>query len=125
MTRSARFCLLALALVLSAGQVLAATPPDAEMAAAASAVANAERAEPRGAAAQALETAKLRFAEARASIVRKKYRDALRQAEEARANADLALARAHLAQAQIGLDEKAARNADLRRQLLVQPESRP
>lgn len=125
MTRSARKFAPFLACALFAGQLLAAAPPDAEMAAAAVAIANAQRAEPRGAAAEALVAAQDRFAQAQASIGRKKYKDALRLAEEAHASADLALARARLVLAQAELDEKAARNADLRRQLLVLPENRP
>jgi hypothetical protein len=125
MTRSARNPALLLALALFAASVQAATPPDAEMAAAASAIASARRAEPRGPAAEALAVAQDRFALAEASIARKKYRDALRLAEEARASADLALARARLVNAQTELDAKAARNAELRRQLLVLPENGP
>jgi len=56
-------------------------------------------------------------------MARKKYRDAAQLADEARAIADLALANAQLVNAQDGFDERSARNADLRRQLLVQPES--
>lgn len=125
MTRTERSSAALLACALFAGQLLAATPPDAEMAAAASAIANAQRAEPRGLAAEALAAAQDRFAQAQASIGRKKYKDALRLAQEAQASADLALARARLAQAQAEVDAKAARNAALRRQLLVPPENGP
>ena len=113
------------AFVLLAGSAVAATPPDAEMAAAGAAIASAERAQPRGPAADVLANARGRFAQAQDAMARKKYRDALRLAEEARAVADLALAKARLVNARIEVEEKAARNADLRRQLLVLPESQP
>lgn len=109
---------------LLAGVAIAAPPPDAEMAAAGAAIANAERAAPRGPAADVLAHAQDRFAQAQDAMARKKYRDALRLAEQARATADLALAKARLVNARIEVEEKAARNADLRRQLLVLPESR-
>lgn len=112
------------AFFLLAGTALAATPPDAEMAAAVAAIASAERAQPRGPAADVLGLAQDRFALAQEAMGRKKYRDALRLAEEARAEADLALAKAQLVNAQIEVEQKSARNADLRRQLLVLPEGR-
>jgi hypothetical protein len=125
MTLSARNFYLTAAILLFAGTAIAATPPDAEMAAASAAIASAERAQPRGPAASALNQARDRFAQAQEAIGRKKYRDALRLAEQARAGADLALAKARLANARNEVDEKSARNADLRRQLLVLPESQP
>ena len=125
MTLSARNFYLTAAFVLLAGSAVAATPPDAEMAAAGAAIASAERAQPRGPAADVLANARGRFAQAQDAMARKKYRDALRLAEEARAVADLALAKARLVNARIEVEEKAARNADLRRQLLVLPESQP
>lgn len=128
MTLSARNFYLTAAILLFSGTAIAATPPDAEMAAASAAIASAERAEraqPHGPAAGALIQARDRFAQAQEAIGRKKYRDALRLAEQARAGADLALAKARLANARNEVDEKSARNADLRRQLLVLPESQP
>ena len=124
MTLSARNFHLMAAFFLLAGTALAATPPDAEMAAAGAAIASAERAQPRGPAADVLGLAQDRFALAQEAMGRKKYRDALRLAEEARAEADLALAKAQLVNAQIEVEQKSARNADLRRQLLVLPEGR-
>jgi hypothetical protein len=125
MTLSERILSLGLAFLLLSGPVLAATPPDAEMAAAAAAIASAERAQPRGPAAELLDQARASYASASQAMSRKKYRDALGLAEEAHASADLACAQARLANARAEVDEKAARNADLRRQLLVLPESRP
>ena len=123
MTLSARNFYLTAAILLLAGTATAALPPDAEMAAAGAAIASAERAQPRGAAADILVQARDRFAQAQEAMGRKKFRDAQRLAEEARATADLAQAKARLANARIEVDEKAARNADLRRQLLVLPEA--
>lgn len=125
MTLSARNFGLTIALLLFAGVTLAADPPTAEMAAAATALASAEHLQPQGPAADALREARDRFTQAQEAMDRKKYRDALRLAEEARAGADLALARAQLAGARAAVDEKSARNADLRRKLLVLPESNP
>jgi Domain of unknown function (DUF4398) len=122
MTRSKRNWGLALALLLQCGSVFAANPPDAEMAAAAAAIAGAERAGPRGPAAEVLAMSREKFARAQDAVARKKYRDAAQLADEARAIADLALANARLVNAQDAFDEKSARNADLRRQLLVLPE---
>ena len=125
MTLYARNFYLSAAIFLLAGTAVAATPPDAEMAAAGSAIASAERARPREPAADVLTLARGRFVQAQDAMARKKYRDALRLADEARATADLALAKARLVNARIEVDEKSARNADLRRQLLVLPELRP
>jgi hypothetical protein len=56
-------------------------------------------------------------------VARRKYKDALKLAAEARAIADQAAARARLIAARAEVEEKAARNADLRRQLQMQPEA--
>ena len=125
MTLSARNFYLVTVFLLLSGSALAITPPEAEMAAAGAAIASAERANPRGPAAEVLARARDRFAQAQDAMGRKKYRDALRLAEETRATADLALAKARLVNAQSDVDEKLARNAELRRQLLVLPESPP
>jgi len=125
MTLSARNFYLTAAFLLAAGTAIAAAPPDAEMAAAAAAIAGAERAQPRGPAAEVLVHAQGLFAQAQVAMTGKKFRDAQRLADEARATADLAQAKARLANARIEVEEKAARNADLRRQLLVLPENGP
>lgn len=122
MTLSRRKIHLALALYVLAGASFAASPPDAEMAAAAAAIASAERAQPRGIAAETLDQARQRYALAQQAMVRKKYKDARSLADEAHAAGDLAAARARLANVRMEIDEKSARNADLRRQLLVLPE---
>lgn len=95
------------------------------MTAAATAIAAAERMQPRGDAADTLAQSRDRFALAQQAMSRKKYRDAASLADEARASADLALAQARLTRARMDLDEKATRNADLRRQLLVLPGKTP
>ncbi len=121
MTLSTRNFQLAAAILLLAGTVAAAPPPEAEIAAAGAAIASAERSQPRGPAAETLAQAQARFAQAQDAMGRKKYRDAVRWAEQARAIAELAQARARLVNARIEVDEKTTRNADLRRQLLVLP----
>ena len=115
---------LGLALLLCCGVAMAADPPTAEMSAAGAAIANAERAQPRGPAADVLSQAVSRYGQAQDAMARKKYRDALRLAEAARAQAELAHAKARLATARDQIEEKSARNADLRRELLVLPEGR-
>lgn len=125
MTLSARNFYLMAAFLLLAGTAIAVTPPDAEMAAAGAAIASAERAQPRGAAADILVQARNAYVQAQDAMAKKRYRDAQQLAEEARAIADQALAKARLANARIEVEEKSARNADLRRQLLVAPENGP
>lgn len=125
MTLSARNFYLTALMLLACGTAIAATPPDAEMAAAATAMAAAERLQPRGDAADTLAQSRDRFTRAQQAMARRKYRDAASLADESRASADLALAQARLARARMDLDEKAARNADLRRQLLVLPGKTP
>jgi hypothetical protein len=122
MTPSLRKIYLLLATAVFAGAVLAAPPPDAEMAAAQLAVASAERSNPSGDAAQMLDEAHLNFAQAQAAMSKKKYRDAKNLADRTAAAADLATALSRLASSRQEVDSKAARNADLRRRLLVQPE---
>lgn len=121
MTLSRRNFQLAALFLLASAAAAAAPPPDAEMAAAGTAIANAERVQPRGPGADALARAREHFSLAQDAMARKKYRDAVRLAEEARALGDLALARGRLLNAQAEVDEKTTRNADLRRQLLVLP----
>lgn len=111
---------LSLALAAFAVTAFAASPPTTDMAAAEAAIAAAERAQPRGSAEQALLEARDRFALAQTAFGRKKYRDAQRLALEATAAADLALARARQAAALQEVEEKSTRNAELRRQLLLQ-----
>lgn len=111
---------LPLALMAFVVTALAASPPSAEMAAAEAAIAAAERAQPRGSAEQALLEARDQYARAQAALGRKKYKEAQRFALQATAGADLALARARLATALQEVEEKSTRNAELRRQLLLQ-----
>ena len=123
MTPSASKIYLALALLLATAQVAAADPPTAEIAAAERAVAEAERADPRGPAARRLEEARARLAQAKALADDRDYRDARTVAETAAAIADLARAEATLAALRVEVDEKAARNDELRRRLLVRREN--
>lgn len=125
MALSRRKIHLLLALSAAFATAFAATPPPAEMAAAEAALANAERVQPRGSAAQALDEARGLFAQAQAAVGKRKMKDAQRLALRATAAADLALARARLAQASLEVEEKTTRNAELRRQLLLSSEPRP
>jgi hypothetical protein len=122
MTPSRRKIYLALLAFAACTQAFAAPPPDAEMAAARAALAAADRAGPTGIAGQAMQEARDAFTQAQAAYERHKWKDAVRFAEQAQAAADLAAARARLARARSEVDARAARNADLRRQLLVVPE---
>jgi hypothetical protein len=123
MTLSERILSIGLLLALGIGSAMAADPPDAEMTAASQAISNAARLEPRGPAADLLAQARERYGLASDLVARRKYKDALKLAAEARAIADQAAARARLIAARAEVEEKAARNADLRRQLQMQPEA--
>jgi hypothetical protein len=125
MTPSRRKIYLLLSALVFAGAVAAAPPPDAEMAAAQSALAGAERSEPSGDAAQMLAEAHQDFSLAQAAMAKRKFKDAKNLADRTAAAADLASAMARLARLREEVDDKAARNADLRRRLLVVPESQP
>lgn len=94
----------------------AADEVDTALAAAERAVLAAQAAQPRGEAAQALEQARGQWLAA--GEARRKS-DKLRLAEAAAANADLAHAKARLDAAREAVESRAARNADLRRRLLV------
>jgi hypothetical protein len=102
-------------------QAFAAPPPDAEMGAARAALAAAERLDPRGAAEVPMQEARVAFTQAQSAYERHRWKDALLYAEQAQASADLARARARLGRARAEVDARAARNAELRRQLLVVP----
>jgi hypothetical protein len=125
MTPSRRKIYLLLPILLFAGAIAAAPPPDAEMAAAQSALADAERRQPSGDAAQMLDEARQEFVLAQAAMDKRKFKDAKNLADRTAAAADLATAMARLANMRKQVDDKAARNADLRRRLLVVPESQP
>ena len=111
-----------LAFLLMSSTVRAAEPATAELTAAQTAIMQAERASPKGTAAQSLQAAKSAFTEAQALNDKRKYKDASSAAFRAQVIAELAKAQAELANARMDVDEKAARNADLRRQLLVNTE---
>jgi predicted S18 family serine protease len=108
--------------LLVSSTVWAAEPPTAELSAAQTAIIQAERLSPRGTSAQSLQSAKMQLAEAQALNDKRKYKDAASAAYRAQVTAELAKAQAELANARMAVDEKAARNADLRRQLLVNTE---
>jgi len=102
--------------------VWAVEPPVTELSAAQTAIVQAERLSPRGTAAQSLEAARSQLASAQALSEKRKYRDAADRARRATVMAELAKAQAELANARLSVDEKSARNADLRRQLLINTE---
>jgi hypothetical protein len=120
MTLSSRKIHLALVFLLIASTSAAADEVDVAMAAAERAVLAAEAAQPRGQAAQALEQARGQWLSAQET---RRKSDKLRLAEAAAANADLAQARARLDAAREEVESRAARNADLRRRLLVNREN--
>ena len=125
MTLSRRKIYLLLPSLAFAAAVWAAPAPDAEMAAAQSALAAAERSQPSGGAAQMLDEARQNFAQAQIAMAKRKFKDARNLADRTAAAADLATAMARVAGLRQEVDGKAARNADLRRRLLVVPESQP
>ncbi|MEO8002766.1 MAG: DUF4398 domain-containing protein [Arenimonas sp.] len=108
--------------LLVSTSVWAVEPPTAELSAAQTTVAQADRLSPRGTSAQTLQAAKSQLAEAQAFNDKRKYRDASTAANRALVTAELAKAQAELAKARMDVDEKSARNADLRRQLLINTE---
>ena len=111
-----------LTFLLTSTPVGAIKPPAAELSAAQIAITQAERTSPKGIAAQSLQAAKSAFTEAQALNSKRKYREASTAAYRAQVIAELAKSQAELAQARMEVDEKSARNADLRRQLLVNTE---
>ena len=120
MTLSSLKIHLALALLLAASQAGAVTTtPAAEIAAAEQAVAGAERAQPRGEAGATLARARTQLESSRALLAKRKQRDAMLQAQSAAATADLARSPAQRDAARAEVESKSARNADLRRRLLV------
>jgi hypothetical protein len=125
MTLSERILAAVLLLALVQPPALAADPPDAAMAAASQAIESAARAEPQGPAADLLAQARERYGLASDAIGRRKNKDALRLAEQARALAVRADAQARLFRARAEVEDKTQRNADLRRQLQMSPGARP
>ena len=116
MTPSERILSAVLLLGLLAPPAFAADPPDAAMVSAGQAIAAAERRQPAGPAADLLAQAQARFSQANEAIGRRKYKDALRLAEQARA---------WMNRARAEVEDKTLRNADLRRQLQMSPGARP
>jgi len=108
--------------LLVSATVLAVEPPIAELSAAKTAVDQAERLAPRGTAAQTLEAAKTSLTDAQAFNDKRKYREAGTAAIRAQVTAELAKAQAELAKSRMDVDVKSARNADLRRKLLINTE---
>lgn len=125
MTPSRRKFLVLLSVLAFAGAVAAAPPPVVEMAAAQAALAAAERSQPSGDALRMLDQARQEFVLAQAAMAKRKFKDAKTLADRTAAAADLAGAMARLASLRDEVDRKAARNADLRRRLLVVPDAQP
>lgn len=125
MTLSERILSTLLLLALLQAPAHAADPPDAAMIAASQAIQAAARDEPQGPAAELLAQARERYGQASEAIGRRKYKDALRLAEQARALAVRADAQARLFRARAEVEDKTNRNADLRRQLQMSPGARP
>jgi hypothetical protein len=125
MTLSERILSTVLLLGLLLPPAFAADPPDAAMAAARQAIAAAERRQPAGPAGELLAQAQARHAQASDAVARRKYKDALKLADQARALAVQAGARARLDAARAEVEDKTNRNAGLRRQLQMAPEARP
>ena len=123
MTLSERILGAILAFSLCFGAVKAAEPPEAQMTSASLAISAAAQLQPQGPAADLLAQARQSYGLASDAIGRRKYKDAIRLADEARAIADQSAARARLSNARAEVEEKQARNADLRRQLQMQPEN--
>ena len=123
MTLSERIGLVLLLSGMACGLALAADPPDAAMVAASQAISSAVRSEPQGPAADLLAQARELYGQAADAIARRKFKDAQKFADQARAVAAQAEARARLIRARSEVEEKQARNADLRRQLQMQPEA--
>ena len=105
--------------------VFAADPPDAAMLAASPAIGAAERNQPAGPAADLLVQARSRYGAASDAVGRRKYKDALKLAEQARALAVQAGARARLISARAEVEDKSNRNAERRRQVQMAPGSQP
>jgi hypothetical protein len=95
-------------------------PPTAALDLADRAVREADDLQPRGPAQQALAEARQRLALARDAAQRGRNAEALAAAQEAEAAATHAAAEARRAALEAEVDSKAARNADLRRRLLIQ-----
>ena len=109
--------LLALALLAGCASV---PPPTAQLDAADRAIRSADALTPRGPAQQALAEARQRLGTARDAAQRGRNAEALAAAQQAEAAAAHAAAEARRANLEAEVDSKAARNADLRRRLLIQ-----
>ena len=99
--------------------LLAAPQAGAVAATPAAEIAAAERAQPRGEAGATLSRARAQLDASRALLAKRKQRDATLQAQSAAATADLARSQARRDGARADVESKSARNADLRRRLLV------
>jgi len=95
-------------------------PPTAQLTAAERGIAEAQALQARGPAAEWLAEAQARLDAARAAAGRGRHAEALMAAQQAQAAAAAAAAEARRAKLAEEVDSKAARNADLRRRLLVE-----
>jgi len=112
-----------LAAVLSIGCLAGCAsvpPPTAQLTAAERGIAEAQALQARGPAAEWLAEARTRLDAARAAADRGRHAEALMAAQQAQAAAAAAAAEARRAKRAEEVDSKAARNADLRRRLLVE-----
>ena len=102
----------------------AAEPLDSRMAAAEAAVARAEQLPMRGNSVEMLDEARQHLSSARGLALARKGRDALQQANEAEAAADLAVARFRYNLLRYEIESKTSRNTQLRRRIYLQPEGK-
>jgi hypothetical protein len=109
--------LLASALLAACASV---PPPTAQLDAADRAVRSADALSPRGPAQQALSEARTRLNAARDAANRGRNEEALSLAQQADAAAQYAAAEARRAMLEAEVDSKGARNAELRRRVLIQ-----
>jgi hypothetical protein len=112
---------LSMALVLaSVGPVQAATPPNAELAAAQQAVSRADSADGDQYAPEQLATARNGLAQAQAAMASRKYKDAQALALAAAVDGDLAYAHSRAAQTRTELAQRRVEIEDLRRRLQIE-----
>lgn len=113
--------ILCIALLLAPALSAQSPPVEQEVAAARAAVTRAEARKPVGQALQDLQKAQAELAQAEQFLAKRKSRDAARTAQRAEALADLSAAEMRRVEARRAVDDKTARNSNLRRELLVVP----
>ena len=113
---------IACSLLAISANAFAAEPLDSRMAAAEAAIGRAERLPMRGNSAEMLDEARQRWSAARELALARKGKDALQQANEAEAAAELAIARFRYNLLRFEIESKTSRNTQLRRRIYLQPE---